>query len=152
MQNDTDALTCPRCHGRGHSVKPKTLDKLLTPAARAAILDPTGWAFCDTPSCPTVYFPSSPAARARQERLLEANDLSVPVGVKRTSAPRPLCYCFDHSIESLELEHEPSRVLDQIKQLMKTDGCRCVSTNPQGRCCLATVQAAIEVVQAEAGR
>lgn len=136
---------CPRCQGAGHRVKPKTLDELLVPAARKQIKDIEGWSFCDSPTCEVVYFHKG---HEEHQNELDQDALTVPVGVKRNSAPRPLCYCFDHSVESLQIEPHPEHALDQIKALMKSDGCRCVSTNPQGRCCLSTVEAAIKVIQA----
>lgn len=140
---------CPRCHYAGHKVRAKTLESLLISVARDSLTSLEGWAFCDTPDCAVVYYDTS-ASSTIQAAVLEADAVSVPVGVKRTSAPRPLCYCFDHSVESLEREPNIEAVLDQIKGLMKTDGCRCVSTNPQGRCCLSTVKAAIECIESGA--
>ena len=139
MSPSTTITPCPRCQANGHRVKAQTLHSLVLPQVLETLCDLEVWAFCDTPTCPVVYYDPAGAT-------LEADAVSVPVGVKRTSAPRPLCYCFDHSVESLEREPHPEAVLDQIKGLMKTDGCRCLSTNPQGRCCLATVKAAIETI------
>lgn len=90
--------------------------------------------FCDTPACDVVYF-------ASDESLFLKSELTVRVGIKETKAPRPVCYCFDHSVEEIEREVADtgrSTVLDDIKTRMK-NGCWCETKNPLGSCCLGTV-------------
>ncbi|MFQ5592211.1 MAG: mercuric transporter MerT family protein [Phycisphaerae bacterium] len=131
---------CPSCHHPGHKVKRVTLESLLRPERRADIGDGP-YHVCLTPDCETVYFGAGDAA------VFVKSDLSVRFGLKETEPPRPVCYCFDHSIDGIHDEIRRtggSTVLDRIKAAMKEPGCRCEYTNPMGGCCLGSVQ---EVVQ-----
>ncbi|GBE34372.1 hypothetical protein BMS3Bbin06_00895 [bacterium BMS3Bbin06] len=70
-------------------------------------------------------------------------DLTVRVGIKEESPPRPICYCFNHSVEEIFDEARrtgKSTVIDDIKSRIKSDGCSCEVKNPQGSCCLGTVK------------
>ena len=138
---------CPRCGQPARSVKRITLESLLRPERRGEIGDGP-WYVCGTPDCGIAYF--QPPGR-----VFELTDLSVPFGIKATRPPRPVCYCFNHTIE--EIEDELTRtgqctVLQQIQAAMKSQGCRCEQTNPLGRCCLATVQAVIEQARRRLGQ
>jgi len=138
--------TCPQCHRKGVCVGSKTLKSLLKPAAQARI-DDAAYRFCESPDCEVVYFPEENSSTFRKP------ELTVRVGIKETDAPRPVCYCFDHSIEEIESEVArtgTSTVLDDIRERMK-DGCRCETTNPRGSCCLGTVSKAIRAAQARHG-
>ncbi len=130
---------CPRCGQPGRSVRRITLEHLLRPGLRPRIGD-APWYVCETPDCRVAYF--QPAGR-----VFETSDLTVPFGIKAPDPPRPVCYCFDHTIEEIEDEiaHTgSSSVPQQIRAAMKSEGCRCERTNPLGRCCLATVQTVID--------
>ena len=62
--------------------------------------------------------------------------------MKERSAPRPLCYCFNHSAESILEEWArtgKTTVADAIKAELKAGGCRCEVANPSGGCCLGDV-------------
>lgn len=124
---------CPVCGNKGSKVRRITLDALLTPGAAARIAD-TQYRFCDNPQCRIVYFDEADSTFSRA-------DLTVRVGVKEQSSPRPVCYCFDHTIEEIEAEVRAtgrSSVLDDIKTRIKT-ACWCETKNPQGVCCLGAV-------------
>lgn len=63
------------------------------------------------------------------------------MGIKETEAPRPLCYCFGHTVESITKEWERTgrvSALEQIERETRAGNCRCTVTNPAGRCCLPT--------------
>jgi hypothetical protein len=78
--------------------------------------------------------------------------LSVRVGFKETEAPRPLCYCFDHSWESLQQEWlatGQSTALATIRAAIRSAGCRCEETNPKGVCCLGDITEALNQIQAQ---
>ncbi len=130
---------CPACGKRGRKVKRVTLDSLLRPERRGDIGE-DAYYVCTTPRCDRVYFSASNA------RTFRKSDLAVRFGLKETDAPRPVCYCFDHTIEEIHDEIRrtgASTVVNSIKADMKGPGCRCEYTNPLGGCCLKTVQAAV---------
>ncbi len=135
---------CPACGNPGRSVKLVTLHSLVREELRGGVSDGP-YFVCVSPDCSTVYFDA-------RRSCFDKSSLVVRFGVKETVAPRPVCYCFDHSIESIFEEISDtgrSTVLDRIKADMEGDGCRCEHTNPMGCCCLATVRGFVE---AELGR
>lgn len=143
--NESAPTRCPVCGNKGGKVQRITLDALLTPGAAARIGD-TRYRFCDNPDCRIVYFDEAGSTFARA-------DLTVRVGVKERTAPRHVCYCFDHTIEEIEAEVRAtgrSSVLDDIKTRMKT-ACWCETKNPQGVCCLGTVGTYVKRALAEHG-
>jgi len=119
--------SCPSCGEKGHLVKAVTMRSLLQPESLRRMTE-APYRFCATPTCQTVYFPE------RHGENFQKTDLTVRVGIKEVEAPRPICYCFDHSIE--EIEDEVRRtgrtsVPDDIKARIKV-ACWCVSKNPEG--------------------
>ncbi|MEE9295767.1 MAG: mercuric transporter MerT family protein [Phycisphaerae bacterium] len=131
---------CPECRKTGRKVKRATLDSLLCAGRRPDIGDGP-YHVCVTPDCDTVYF------SAGGDETFGKRDLAVRFGLKEASPPRPVCYCFDHTVEEIHDEIRRtgrSTVSDSIKADMDKSGCRCESTNPLGGCCLNTVE---EVVQ-----
>ena len=145
-ETESESKLCPRCSETGTSVKEITLRSLLHKEAQNSIAG-AKWRFCGTPDCDVVYFDEG------GKNLHEKNALTVRVGIKETSAPRPVCYCFDHTIE--EIESDLARtgstgVLDDIKTRMKT-ACWCETKSPKGSCCLGTVTRVVGQLQAHAG-
>ncbi|MCO6438604.1 MAG: cation transporter [Phycisphaerae bacterium] len=139
---------CTQCGNNGRNVKRITLESLLRPDRRADIGDGS-YHVCLTPDCGTVYFGADGAAS------FDKSDLSVRFGLKETAQPRPVCYCFDHSVEGIHGEIRgtgQSTVLDSIKAAMKGPGCRCEYTNPMGCCCLRSVEEVVEQGFRLAGR
>jgi hypothetical protein len=68
------------------------------------------YSFCRTADCEVVYF--SPQA------VFKKADLKVQVGIKETSDPIPLCYCFDYSREDVRRAIESAgstTILEEIK-------------------------------------
>jgi hypothetical protein len=135
---------CPACGKRGNPVSSETLRALLQTSFQSHVQDAV-YRFCASSTCPVVYFlPGSAQAFVREQ-------LTVRVGVKETSAPRPLCYCFGHSQESLHeewLRTGRSTAVTAIQAAMKAGHCRCQVTNPQGTCCLSDVVRAVKAIQA----
>ena len=124
---------CPRCGEKAKAVERVTLDSLLTESAKGR-LEETRFRYCGSETCPVVYL-------GEDGSVFEKEDLIVRVGVKETRAPRPVCYCFNHTVEEIEAEIAAtgkSTVLGDIKRRMK-DGCWCETKNPQGTCCLGIV-------------
>jgi copper chaperone CopZ len=144
---EKDHTNCPRCRSEGRPVKAITLQSLLREEQRDRI-GSHEWRFCETPGCDVVYF----RADGDGERFTK-HDLTVRVGIKETTAPRPVCYCFEHTVE--EIDEEIARtgrttVLDDIRTRMKV-ACWCETTSPMGSCCLATVTRFVKAAQARAG-
>lgn len=129
------AAICPACGTEGKPVKPVTLRALLQPHLRGEVRDEV-YRFCASPDCALVYFSADGA------QTFARADLTVRVGVKERSAPRPLCYCFGHSAESIRDEWTctgKSTVLESIKAEVKAGTCHCEVTNPGGGCCLGDI-------------
>lgn len=140
------AIDCPKCSRRGKSVKAVTLHSLLNESAKSRIED-RPYRFCQSETCPVVYFDESAAS------VFEKDDLTVRVGIKETSAPRPVCYCFDHSVEEIEeqvAQTGQTNVLDDIRERMQVE-CWCETKSPMGSCCLGTVGKFVKAAEARAG-
>ncbi len=136
---------CPACESKGKKVKRITLESLLTPDAALRIGEGQ-YRFCDSLDCDTVYFGDSGSTFSR-------SDLTVRVGVKEQTSPRHVCYCFDHTIEEIDMEVQEtgqSTVLEDIKTRMKT-ACWCETMSPQGACCLGTVGKYVKQAMTEHG-
>jgi len=135
---------CPTCGNHGKPVSPETLRALLQPSLQSHVED-ANYCFCASSTCPVVYFLPGTAQTFVREQL------TVRVGVKETSAPRPLCYCFGHSQESLReewLRTGKSTAVAAIQVAIKAGTCRCQVTNPQGNCCLGDVLQSLKAIQA----
>jgi len=106
----------------------------------------TSWRFCDSRECDVVYYSET------SDRTFLKCHLHVTVGVKEIAGDRPLCYCFGHSIASIKEEFRTnghSDALQHIRAKMKDPGCRCVTENPSGSCCLGSVTKGIEIAREE---
>lgn len=134
--NATTEISCPGCGMSGKQVKAITLHSLLRPE-KVPEIGEKAYFFCGSPECQTVYFTEDGS------RSFSRTDLTVRVGVKDFSPPRPVCYCFNHSVEEIFDEVErtgQSTVVADIKKRMAEEGCSCETKNPAGNCCLGTVQ------------
>jgi len=143
--SSSPSTLCPECGNKGSRVGRITLESLLTPTALSRITDEQQ-RFCDSLDCDTVYF-------GEEGTVFVKSDLKVRVGVKERSAPRQVCYCFDHTIEEINDEVKQtgqSTVLDDIKKRMKV-ACFCDTKSPKGNCCLGTVGKYVKVAIAENG-
>jgi len=116
---------------------------LLDPGAVGGMSQGT-WHFCPAPGCEVVYFNPETGQTFRK------NQLTVRLGIKETEAPRPLCYCFGHSLESLRAEWETTGRLDSVEAIrtaVKEGRCRCGQMNPSGACCLGDVLKAAQMIK-----
>lgn len=98
--------------------------------------------FCEAPDCDVVYFPFGP-----QAPIFRRGDLLVRVGVKETSDPVPVCYCFGVTRKDIRDEIERtgrSTVGDRIKAEVKAGHCACEVKNPSGKCCLGNVTRTVQ--------
>jgi len=75
------------------------------------------------------------------------------VGLKEREAPRPVCYCFGHTVESIRErwrngpEHRGH--LDQGECGARE--CSCEVLNPKGICCLGDVNKVVKEALASTG-
>lgn len=142
-----DKAKCPACGTEGKRVKTVTLRSLLQPEKQSAIGEGQ-YFFCDSMGCETVYFTEE------SSRTFSRADLTVRVGVKESSPPRPVCYCFGHSVEEIFDEVErtgKSTVVADIRRRMAVEGCSCETKNPSGSCCLGTVEGIVQAAYARFG-
>lgn len=141
----TSAL-CPVAGKPGKPVPLRTVMS-LTRADHAADVAGREWFYCDLPECDVVYF-------SADGRLLRKDALFCRVGAKEGAAPRLVCYCFGHTVESIEEEIRRtgcSTVVEAIRSRVKAGECTCATSNPQGRCCLGEVGAVVRAALAHAG-
>jgi hypothetical protein len=127
-------------------VPPITLRSLVR-RERAGEIARGEWFFCGLADCEVVYF-------ARDGRTLDKSALTVRVGVKEKVAPRPVCYCFGHTVESIREEIERtgrSTAAASITAKVNAGECRCEILNPKGSCCLSDVHRAVEEAFASLG-
>jgi len=162
----TKRVTCPACNTKAKRVLPVTLRALLQdqfatevgggdhsccgPDGEGCtpITEETGWRFCGSTGCDVVYFSEE------GDTSFTKSQLKVPVGVKETTGERPLCYCFGHSVASIQDELRTkgrSDALEDIRAKMKAPGCHCETSNPCGSCCLGSVTKRIQTAREELG-
>jgi hypothetical protein len=135
-------MKSPRCPVTGKPGKRVALVtvKSLARAEHGAALEERDWFFCDHPECSVVYF-------TRSGRTLGKEALKVRVGLKEKEAPRSVCYCFGHSVESIREEIERtgrSTVAASIREKVEAGACSCEVLNPSGTCCLGDVNRAVK--------
>ncbi len=133
--NNNFHLDCPDCGVKRNKVKTLTLQTLLRPRYLYSLTHDQ-YRFCATGDCDTVYYSEN------SDQVFHKDTLRVRVGIKEKNNPRPVCYCFNHNIESIELEIRAtgkSTASEDIKTRLQ-DGCWCETRNPQGRCCVGLVR------------
>jgi hypothetical protein len=140
--NGSAQLRCPDCGETGRPVAPVTLKHMVQPEF-LDLVSKTGFLFCRTADCGTVYFHSN------GETLAKA-DLRVRVGLKETLDPVPICYCFGFTERMLLDEIQASghtTIPQRIAAQVNAQHCTCEVRNPQGSCCLGNVKAAVKRAQ-----
>ena len=123
---------CRKCGGKSRPVSRKTVLLMLKPHLLEEALSGT-YGFCLARDCPVVYFDEHDA------RIFTSDDLREIVGVKASTHPIPLCYCF--GFDESHLREEISRtgsttVPARISGLIAEGLCACEARNPSGVCCL----------------
>ena len=104
------------------------------------------YSFCASRQCPVVYF------EERGSHSFAANDLRVRVGVKESSDPIPLCYCFGFDEKHIRDEIERTgntSIPDKVSGLIREGLCACEALNPAGVCCLGEVNKATKRLELE---
>lgn len=117
---------------------------MLTDPARLTYDGARPHAFCANAKCDVVYFASP--------HVYSKSDVRVRVGLKETAPPIPVCYCFAFTEEMIrtELKRENATTIpDRIRSEIKAGNCACEIKNPQGRCCLGEVNAAVARLRKE---
>jgi Zinc binding domain len=107
-------------------VKPEFLEEALKGTFR----------FCPDRECAIVYF------QEQGSRVYTVSDLRTTVGVKASTDPIPLCYCFgfDESHLREEIAQTGTTTIPQrISHLIREGLCACDVRNPSGNCCLGEV-------------
>ena len=69
------------------------------------------------------------------------------VGIKETTEPMPLCYCFEYSREDIRRDIDVSGstlILERIKAEVQEGFCACEVKNPSGACCLGDITRTIQ--------
>ena len=130
---------CPVSGNRGKMVPVVTLRSLVLPE-HLPVVEGREWFFCDLHECDVVYFTEG-------GRTLEKGTLKIRVGLKEKDAPRPVCYCFDQTVESIRSEIARtggSTVAASIKIKVEAGECSCEVLNPKGTCCLGDVNRVVK--------
>lgn len=139
------ATICSTCHRKARKVEPITVDRILKDGPRRALMN-TQYHFCETPTCEVVYFSNETG------QYFTKDDVRVPVGLKETRNPIPICYCFGHTVGSARDEimcTGRSTVVDSITAEIEAGNCACEVKNPSGRCCLGEVSKVVKALLTE---
>ncbi|MGH1348784.1 MAG: putative iron-sulfur cluster-binding metallochaperone [Nannocystales bacterium] len=132
---EAPVTTCPACGSRGRRVADATVENLVKGDHAAAL---AGRAlFCSSGTCEVVYFEPGGV-------VVPKADVRVPVFQKETDPARPVCYCFDHSVEDVVAAKRAdgsNAIVESITAACRAGLDRCEETSPQGRCCLGNVRA-----------
>lgn len=131
--------TCPQCGSTGKVVSDATIRAMLVPAHACSLLL-VERRFCRTPTCDVLYF-------GADGRTVGKSAAVVRVGLKETTDPIPLCYCFDFSRADVLQEIAatgdctiPARITAEIR----AGRCACETRNPSGACCLGEVNKVVK--------
>jgi len=138
-------MICPTCGTKGRRIKPITVESLARDAVLERLQTLEGFSYCPAPECPVAWY------RPESGEIVDKTELKVRIGMKETTDPRPICYCFGHDAADLEVDilrngrsDIPAGIAAKCKQGLD----RCEETNPQGSCCLGNVNRVVK----EAGR
>lgn len=139
----TDAKTdehtmCNRCGAQSKPLSRKTLLSMLKPQFLEQALNGS-YRFCAARQCPVVYF------EEQGTRVFTVDDLRIVVGVKASTDPIPLCYCFGFDESHLReeiLQTGSTTIPERISHLIREGLCACDVRNPSGGCCLGEVNRA----------
>ena len=124
---------CPVSGTVGQRVGLITVKALLTGTALRR-LNGRAYRFCAEPDCDVVYFDRDAGS------VFGKGDLEVRVGLKESSDPIPICYCFNLTVTDLRTGID---VAGFIGAEIRAGHCACEVKNPQGSCCLGNVSVAL---------
>lgn len=136
-------FTCPRCEDKGVKVQVITPQTLLQKRYQQKVNEDIQYKFCKNSECDVAYFSID------KSHFFVKEELSIKATLKDKGLDVNVCYCFDHTRQSILDEFTETgntQVLSDIKEKMKTPGCFCEKSNPQGGCCLANVSAWVKEI------
>ncbi len=142
------ALACPVNGKKGQTVSSKTLRHLIKKDRVHDVKD-SGYYFCKTADCDTVYY------HPESGQCFQKEDLKVRVGLKETEDPVWLCYCFEISKKMIETEVDKTGQSSfgiHLHSEVAIGNCDCETLSPSGRCCLGEVLSAEKEAQAKFAR
>ena len=87
--------------------------------------------FCETRTCPVVYF-------GAEGVVIERDSVRVAVHQKDDGPDVPLCYCFGYTRARVAQERDAAVVF--VNAEVKARRCACDVKNPTGRCCLGDLR------------
>ena len=146
IELDPDEPLICACGGKGKPVSRRTVLLMIKSELLESAL-PGTYRFCEVRDCQVVYF------EEQRTRVFTVDDLRITVGVKVSSDPIPLCYCF--GFDESHLREEISQtgtttVPERISRLIREGLCACDVRNPSGKCCLGDVNKAATRLKTEA--
>jgi hypothetical protein len=127
-------FSCPKCEDKGTKVKIITPKTLLIDSSKIKIQELLAYKFCKNRDCEIAYFTKD------KNHYFTKHDLGIEATLKDQSLSVKTCYCFGHTRQSIIDEIKKtgqSTVVEDIKEKMKSLGCFCETSNPQGDCCLS---------------
>ncbi|MEG3639975.1 putative iron-sulfur cluster-binding metallochaperone [Magnetococcus sp. PR-3] len=128
---------CPTCKNLGSVVKPLTPKHTLKAEFRSHVNEHGHYHFCESPSCPVVYYDALSESVFTQDQLINR------VTIKDDHPKTPLCYCFkvlkEDALKELA-QQGTTDVIAMIQERMKKHGCQCEKLNPRGGCCLQDIK------------
>lgn len=136
LNDQNHDFSCPQCGSKGSKIQIVTLKSILKDCSLINIKEDLSYRYCKSPNCEVAYFSYSP------DYFFRTDELKKKATVKDQSMDVHVCYCFDHTRQSILdeiIETGISTVVDSIKTQMKDPGCFCEKSNPQGGCCLANI-------------
>lgn len=132
---------CPRCRQAGQKVENVTVKSLVEEQLIPKVGD-EDYFLCTTLRCDVVYYHNGTG------KTFCKNNLKIRVGFKETEDPIPVCYCANVTEKQIRDEiviKKRAKNMQDIKQYTGAmTGGRCKYTSPSGKCCGATVNAAIQ--------
>ncbi len=133
------AKTCPECGKTAKPVQGQTVKALLSVSLRE--VRDVDYLFCQTLTCPVVYFSSNGEQTFTVEQVRERVYQKEP-NVEDVF----VCYCFRHTVGDIRVALPETRtaIVDDINTGINAGQCACDLRNPQGSCCLGNVRALIK--------
>ncbi len=140
-QSESAKAGCPSCQQKGRVVDHITLKALLTSSALKR-LSSNPYRFCPSADCDVVYYAAGSTFRTE--------DVTAPVWQKTDDPSVWVCYCFQHSEQSIRKQIAltgESTAAEEIKTLVHDGRCACEVRNPQGSCCLGNVAQVLKQIR-----
>lgn len=141
-----DPLPCLKCGHNSKAVSRRTVLLMVKPEFLEEALNGT-FRFCQVRECAIVYF------QEQGTRVFTVEDLRTTVGVKATTDPIPLCYCFGFDESHLReeiVQIGTTTIPERISYLIREGLCACDIRNPSGNCCLGEVNRTAKRLKIEA--